>query len=109
MLVDWRLAKLFAEIEEDVGSRDLDKGVILSLEEDNIVLVNVLEKEVSEQDVDLLPLSGNELRLVQVNVQRLQSFAIVSVLVGVSFVVYVAIGLQVLGFTLVDKLFDHLV
>lgn len=67
LVVLWRLlvyrglAELLAEVKEDIGSGDLDERIILSLEEDNVVLVNVLEKQVSEHDVYLLPLSGNEL------------------------------------------------
>ena len=65
------LPEFLIKVEEDVGPRDLNQRIILSLQEYNVFLVQMLKQPIAEKFVNFLPVLRDKLGLIQVDVHLL--------------------------------------
>ena len=65
------LPEFLIKVEEDVGPRDLNQRIILSLQEYNVFLVQMLKQPIAEKFVNFLPVFRDKLGLIQVDVHFL--------------------------------------
>ena len=101
-------AKAVVEVVKDAAARDLDKSVVASPEEDQVVDVKVGEQVVSQHQVHAFPLAAHHALLVQVNVHLPQVPTVLKLFQDAAFgrtaaflaLQNVAVGLQVLLFVL---------
>ena len=60
-------SEFIVEVDEYISARDLHKGVVSRLEEDDVIFIKVLEEGITEDLIDTLPVARNQALFVKVN------------------------------------------
>ena len=60
-------SEFIVEVDEYISARDLHKGVVSRLEEDDVLFIKVLEEGITEDLIDTLPVARNQALFVKVN------------------------------------------